>query len=158
MAHVPSPSQSRHAARTLKLGVALLGYAALASAWELLAAQVPGSPLYIGMLPGPIGALREMALTLALLSLAAGALLPWAFGSASAGTRARLASALMLAGALLALAAQSYGAANGMHGHQMSDLRLDARVVFYLRHGGLLVFGLGWLEIGWRLFRRTPPT
>jgi hypothetical protein len=153
MAQVASLSESRYAVRTVRLGVALLGCAALASVWELLAAQVPGSPLYIGVLPGPIGALREMALTLALLSLAAGALMPWAFGAAVNGQRALIVSSLLVSGAILALGAQTYGAANGMHGHQMSDLRPDARLVFYLRHGGLLVYALGWLDIGWRVIR-----
>jgi hypothetical protein len=158
MASALGPAGSRYALSTLKLGVVLLGFTALAGLWEVLAAQVPGSPLYIGILPGPIGALRGLALTLALLSMAAGALLGIAFGDRAQTPRAAATVAVLWIGALLALAAQTYGAANGMHGHQMSDLRADARAVFFLRHGGLLLFALGWLDIGVRLLRRPPAT
>ena len=157
MAYAPSPSDSRYAARTVRFGVALLGGAAGAGLWELLAAQVPGSPLYIGVLPGPIGALREMTLMLSLLSMAAGALMPWAYGAQVDGRRAKVVTGFLLAGALIAIAAQTYGAANGMHGAQMSDLRADARAVFFIRHGGLLLFALGWLDVGWRVLRHRSP-
>lgn len=145
------------AARTIKLGVLTLCAALLAAAWELIALQVPGSPLYIGVLPGPIGALRELALTLGLLTLAAGALLPRAYDGAQ-GRRARIASLLITGGVALAIAAQTYGAANGMHGVQVSDLRADASAVFFVRHGGLLLFALGWLDIGLGVLRRPAAT
>jgi hypothetical protein len=143
------------AIRLVRLAVLLLGYAAITGVYELVALQVPGSPLHIGVLPVPIGALRELSLVLSLLLLAAAALFRWAFGE-SAPRAARVAFALLTAGALLALAAQTYGALHGMHGVQMSDLRPDARAVFYARHFGLLLFALGFAPIGVRVLRRLP--
>jgi hypothetical protein len=65
---------------------------------------------------------------------------------------------LIAAGVALACAAQTYGAAHGMHGVQMSDLRSDARAVFFLRHGGLLLFAMGWIDLGLRVLRRPAAT
>jgi len=149
------PATATTATRTIKLGVITLGAALLAGVWQLLALQVPGSTFYIGVLPGPIGALRELCVTLGLLTLAAGALQPRAYEAAKE-QRARAASLLITVGVALAIAAQTYGAAHGMHGEQMSDLRADARAVFFIRHGGILLFALGWLDIGWRFVRRPP--
>lgn len=150
-------ASSRTAERTIKVGVLTLGAGLLASAWEVLAVQVPGSPLYIGVLPGPIGALRELCVMLGLLTLAAGALLPRAYEGASS-RRAGIASLLIALGVALAITAQIYGAAHGMHGAQSSDLRADARAVFFVRHGGLLLFALGWLDIGIAVLRRPAAT
>jgi hypothetical protein len=150
------PSGDTTAERTIKLGVLTLGSALLAGAWEVLAQQVPGSPLYIGVLPGPIGALRELSLMLGVLTLAAGALIPRAYEGSP--RRARLASTLIAVGVSLAIAAQTYGASNGMHGVQASDLRADARTVFFVRHGGLLLFALAWIDIGVRVLRRPAAT
>lgn len=152
-----APDVATTAASTIKLGVLTLGAALITGAWELVALQVPGSPLYIGVLPGPIGALRELCVNLGLLALAAGALMPRAYGASSA-RRARIASILIAAGILLAFVAQAYGAAHGMHGVQMSDLRADARVVFFLRHGGLLLFALGWADLGLQVLRSPAAT
>jgi len=154
---MPAPDVETTAASTIKLGVITLGAGLITGAWELVALQVPGSPLYIGILPGPIGALRELCITLGLLVLAAGALVPRAYDAASA-RRARVASTLIAAGAALTFVAQAYGAAHGMHGVQMSDLRADARAVFFVRHGGLAIFALGWSDIGLRLLRRPSAT
>ena len=141
----------------LKRGVLTLGAGLAAGVWELIALQVPGSPLYIGVLPGPIGALRELCMLLGLLTLAAAALMPRAYEGASA-RRARIASLLITGGIALAIGARVYGAANGMHGVQASDLRADARAVFFVRHGGLLLFAAGWLDIGLRILRRPAAT
>jgi hypothetical protein len=94
---------------------------------------------------------------LALLLVVAAALLRWAFGDAAPRT-ARSASMLLASGALLAIGAQTYGALHGMHGVQMSDLRADARAVFYARHLGLFLFALGFLPVGLGVLRRGPPT
>jgi hypothetical protein len=152
-----APDVEATAASLIKLGVLTLAAALITGAWELIALQVPGSPLYIGVLPGPIGALRELCILLGLLALAAGALVPRAYEGASA-RRARLASILIAGGIALACAAQAYGAAHGMHGVQMSDLRADARAVFFLRHGGLALFALGWIDLGLRILRRPSAT
>lgn len=151
------PSANATAERTIKLGVLTLGAALLAGTWELLAQQVPGSPLYIGVLPGPIGGLRELSLMLGLLTLAAGALMPRAYEGARPRS-ARIAAISIAVGVALAIAAQTYGAAHGMHGVQASDLRADARAVFFVRHGGLLLFAAAWLDIGVRVLRRPSAT
>ncbi len=151
------PAIATAATRTLKLGVLTLGASLIAGGWELLALQVPGSPLYIGVLPGPIGGLRELCVTLGLLALAASAVFPGAYEGAG-GLRPRVVSAVITAGVALAISAQAYAAANGMHGVQASDLRADARVVFFVRHGGLLLFAMGWLDLGWRVLRRPAAT
>lgn len=144
------------AIRLVRFGILLIAFAALCGGWELVAQQVPGSPLYIGVLPAPIGALRELAFMLGLLVFAAAGLLRWALGDE--GRAPRIAVALLYTGASLALLAQTYGAMHGMHGVQMSDLRPDARAVFYARHFGLLLFALGFLPIGLGVLRRQPPT
>src|ERR1700712_1427192 len=48
------PDQTSARWVVLRLGGALLLIAASAGAWEVLASQAPGSPLYLGVLPGPI--------------------------------------------------------------------------------------------------------
>ena len=127
--------------------------AALAGVWEVLARQAPGSVLYIGVLPEPISALRELALVLGLLLFVAGALMRWAFG----GPPPRWVSSALCGGALLALAAQLYGAASGMYGVQLQDLRADALPVFLAKHVGLLAFTAGFFELARRVLTRPPP-
>lgn len=138
---------------TIRLGVAALMLGALAGLWELLALQAPGTLLYIGMLAGPVGALRELALLLGLLLVAAGLLLPWA----SREGEPRLLVALLYLGAVLALSAQIYGAAHGMNGVQVGDLRPDALPLFIVKQGGLVLFALAMLELGRRVLVRPAP-
>ena len=126
---------------------------AFAGLWELLALQAPGTLLYIGMLAGPIGALRELSLLLGLLLVAAGFVLPWA----SHGREPRLLVALLYLGATLALSAQIYGAANGMNGVQLGDLRPDALPLFIVKQGGLVLFVGALLELGRRVLVRPAP-
>lgn len=136
----------------IRLGVVTLMAAGLAGVWELLALQAPGTPLYLGMLPAPITALRELATTLGLLLIAAGLTHAWTRGPGEVA----LIAALYL-GMLVALGAQLYGAAQGMTGVQMSDLRPDALPLFLVKHAGLLLVGLALLEHGRRLLFRPPP-
>lgn len=138
---------------TIRLGVAALMLGALAGLWELLALQAPGTLLYIGMLAGPIGALRELTLLLGLLLVVAGLLLPWA----GRGGEPRALVALLYMGVALALSAQVYGAAHGMNGVQLGDLRPDALPLFVVKQGGLLLFALGMLELGRRVLVRPAP-
>jgi hypothetical protein len=137
----------------IRLGVVALMAGALAGLWELLALQAPGTLLYIGMLSGPITALRELAMLLGLLLVAAGLLLPWA----SQGREPRVLLAMLYAGALLALVAQTYGAAQGMNGVQLGDLRPDALPLFIAKQGGLLLFAIALLELGRRVLVRPAP-
>jgi uncharacterized membrane protein (DUF441 family) len=139
---------------TVRLGVVSLMVAALASAWELLALQAPGSPLHIGVLPGPVTALRELALVVGLLLLAAGLLMPWATGQRG---EPRVLTRMLHAGTVLALGAQAYGAAQGMNGVQLGDLRADALPVFVFKQGGLAVLVGALLELGRRVLLAPPP-
>lgn len=138
---------------TLRLAMLALLLGAFASAWELFALQAPGTLLYIGMLPGPIGALRELSIVIGLLLVAATVAMPWA----SQGGEPRVALVLLGLGSLLGLGAQVYGAAHGMNGVQLGDLRPDALPLFVIKQGGLLLFALGMLDIGRRVLLRPAP-
>jgi hypothetical protein len=119
----------------LRLAVIVLCTAAGAGVWEVLASQAPGSPLSIGMLPGPIEMLRDTALILGLLLLGASSLV-----RETGATRAVVVG-LHVAVAVTLLAA-FYGAVTGMHGVQARDLRPDATPLFiakYLGRSGVLV-------------------
>ena len=115
----------------LRLAVLVLCVSAGAGVWELLASQAPGSPLWIGMLPGPIEMLREATTVIGLLLLAASCLvhdrpLP----------RALLIS--LHVAVVVTLLAALYGAATGMHGVQVFDLRPDASPLFVAKYAGRL--------------------
>jgi len=138
----------------IRMAVGVLLLAALAGAWELLARQAPGSVLYLGVTPEPIAALRELATTLGLLLFVAGALMRWAF----AGSPPRWVAVGLYGGALLALAAQAYGASGGMYGIQLQDLRADALPVFIFKHLGLMAFAVAFFELARRILSRPPPT
>ena len=145
----PSP-----ATRTLlRLAFGVLSFALVAGVWELVARQAPGSPLYIGMLPGPISSLRETATVLGLLLLSVAQLVPMA-------ARRREPRGLflgVLAGSVVGLGASVYAAAVGMHGVQFNDPLRAALPVFALKQGGLgLALGC-LLELGRRaVFQKTP--
>lgn len=113
----------------LRLAVFVLCFAAAAGVWEVLASQAPGSPLSIGMLPGPIEMLRETALVLGLLLVSAGLLVR------ERGLARWLVVALHVAVAVTLLAAV-YGALTGMHGVQARDLRPDATPLFVVKYLG----------------------
>lgn len=137
----------------VRCGVGVLLFAVGAGAWEVLARQAPGSVLYLGVLPEPVAALRELAIVLGLLLFVAGALCGWAFGG-PAPTWLRV---VLCGGALLALAAQAYGAAAGMYGVQVQDLRADALPLFLCKHLGLFAFAAGFFELARRVLTRSPP-
>jgi len=113
----------------LRLGTGVLVLAALAGVWETLASQAPGSPLYIGVLPGPVALLREAAFDWGVSLVLAGLLL---------GGRAqpRKWFFALQAGVLLTLGSALYAAATGMHGIQARDLRPDASWLFAIKYAG----------------------
>jgi hypothetical protein len=124
-----------------------------AAGWELAARQSPGSPLFLGVLPGPIGVLRSAA-TVAALALLATA--PFA-AAASERREPGVLSALLYVGAALGLGASVYAAATGMHAVQLDDPRPDAAPVFLAKHGGFLLFYGCLLELARRaLFGGEP--
>jgi hypothetical protein len=115
----------------LRLAIVVLWTAAGAGVWEVLASQAPGSPLSIGMLPGPIEMLRDTALILGLLLLGASILVR------DVGATRGIVIGLHVAVAVTLLAA-FYGALAGMHGVQARDLRPDATPLFILKYMGRL--------------------
>jgi ammonia channel protein AmtB len=124
--------QTPESARVLlRLAVIVLCAAAGAGVWEVLASQAPGSPLSIGMLPGPIEMLRDTALTLGLLLLGASWLVR------ESGATRGVVIGLHVAVAVTLLAAV-YGAVSGMHGVQARDLRPDATPLFIVKYVGRL--------------------
>jgi hypothetical protein len=127
----------------LRLGCGVLSAAALAGAWETLASQAPGSPLYIGMLPGPIELLRDAAFEFGVLYVVGGLLL------AERRLSKRWVWALY-AGSVLTLGAGVYAALTGMHGIQAHDLRPDAIYVFVVKYTGRLLCCAGLLAIARR--------
>jgi hypothetical protein len=140
----------------LRLGVCSLLVAGAAGAWELSALQSPGTPLYIGVLPGPIAALRELATTLGLLLVVVAA---WVPRVTEGGRSLRVLVAALSLGTVLALSAQTYGSAHGMYVLQAIDLRSDELPVFVLKYCGLLVFAAAAAELARRVcFARSPTT
>ncbi|HKU44075.1 MAG TPA: hypothetical protein VJR89_38205 [Polyangiales bacterium] len=129
----------------LRLAVIVLCVAAAAGVWEVLASQAPGSPISIGMLPGPIESLRETATLLGLLLLAAVCLvrdtLPRALGIA------------LHVAVGVTLLAGLYGAVTGMHGVQAIDLRADAIALFAAKYAGRLAVATCLLLIASRALR-----
>ncbi|MFW6050392.1 MAG: hypothetical protein ACODAU_04415 [Myxococcota bacterium] len=141
----------RPSARALvRLAVALLIGGALAGGWEILASQSPYSPWRIGVLPDPVGQLRHTCVVLALLLFAGAWLVPWA---APDEEPTYLVVSLHI-GALLTVGAMAYGAAHGMMGLQIDDLRTDARAVFAARATGHGILFLCLLDYARRVFRR----
>lgn len=132
----------------LWLGCGVLCLAALAGTWETLASQAPGTPLYIGMLPGPIERLRESAFDFGVLLLLAGLLLR----EQRLGVRATWA---LGAGTFLTLTSALYAALTGMLGIQLYDLRADAPWLFAFKFlgRGLLCGGLA--RAAWLALRKT---
>lgn len=129
------------------LGCGVLGLAALAGAWETLASQAPGSPLYIEMLPGPIERLRETAFDFGVLLLLAGLLLR----GQSLGA---LATWALGAGTFLTLATALYAALTGMLGIQFYDLRADAPWLFAFKFLGRALLCGGLARASWLVLRK----
>ena len=137
----------------VRASVALLLFAALAAAFELIAWQAPGSPLYLGVLPGPLGVLRELSTTLGLLLLGVELLAPRAYAGGPRADLSRSVALMLSTGAWLAVLAQAYGALHGMYGLQLKDLRSDALPMFVLKHAGLLAFICAYAVLGLRVLR-----
>lgn len=150
------------ASATLRLALWTLGAAALAGAWEVLASQAPGSPVHLGILPGPVQLLRETAFTLGFLLCIGSFLLREAHagqaalsGTTSESSLRNVMIALHL-GTALVLGTSLYGAIQGMHGVQMRDLRPDATPLFALKHLGYAVLLGAFVVLARRLPLRKP--
>jgi phosphatidylglycerophosphate synthase len=130
----------------LGLGIGLLIASFAAGAWEVLALQSPGTPLYIGMLPGPIGALRSLALALGLIVLVSALLM-----ACSDQLPPAWVVLVLLVGSLASVGAQLYGALHGMPGVQMVDFRPNVRPLFVTKYAGFGLVSAGLLEVARRL-------
>lgn len=131
----------------LRLGCWVLLAAVLAGIWEILAAQAPGSPLYLGMLPGPISDLRESALVVGVLLVLASLV----SGGQDAGGRW---FGVLAGGSVLTLLSGLYGGAMGMHGSQLFDLRADAAWLFLAKQLGRALVFAGLARIAWLALRK----
>lgn len=137
----------------VRLGVVVLLVAAAAGVWEMLAMQIPSSQYRVGVLPGPIGQLREMAVVIALVLFAGAWLMPWL----AADREPWVLCVAVHVGAVVTLGAMAYGATTGMYGVQIYDPRLESQVLFIVRWVGQAVLGLCLLDFARRiLFRRAP--
>lgn len=144
---------SRGAQALVRLGLVVLLGAAVAAVWEVLALQAPTSPYHFGVLPGPVGALRDSASITALCLFAAAWLWPWA----SQGRELRAWLVLVHVGVIVSLGALTYGATTGMYGVQIDDLRVDSRWLFRIRAMGQLVLAGCLVDYARRvLFTRAP--
>ena len=134
----------------VRLGVALLVVAACAGVWEMLAMQVPSAEYRVGVLPGPIGQLREMGALLGLACIGLAWLVPFIAKDREPWT---LCVALH-AGALITIAALIYGATTGMYGVQIWDPRPDSQALFIVRWIGQGILGLCLLDVARRVIPR----
>lgn len=141
----------RPSARAIvRLAIALVIAAAAAAVWEILARQAPSSGWHMGVLPGPVAELRDTSVTLALLFLAVAWLLP---AIAPAREPWVLVGALH-AGAIITVAALTYGATTGMYGIQIDDPRADSVWLFKIRTFGQLLLVASLLDVARRFFFR----
>lgn len=137
----------------VRLALWSLGIAALSGAWELLARQSPGTPLYLGQLPGPIMALRQTAMHLGVLLLGAG----WLVQAALPQARQPGLLGVLHVGAALTLGAGFYAASTGLQGVQLLDPRPDAPPLFVVKYLGWALLAAGLLELGRRALRASRP-
>jgi hypothetical protein len=132
----------------LRLGAVLLLIAAIAGAWEILASQAPGSPLYLGVLPGPVERLRHEAFDFGMLVMLAGVLLR------ERDNVPRRVLLWLAIGAGLTLSACLYASLTGMTGVQMADLRPDAGWLFGTKLLGRALLCAGLLSIAFQTLKK----
>jgi hypothetical protein len=135
------------------LGFVLLLFAAAVGVWELLARQAPGSPLFLGDLPGPIASLKSTAVVLGVVLLAVAAWIP----SAYSGGEPRWMVGVLFAGVALSMGAGLVGALEGMYLVQFVNSRSDATVLVAAKCLGHLLLGVCLLDVARRVLfgRRT---
>ena len=144
---------SLSAKAVVRLAVVLLVVAAVASVWEVFARQAPGSSFSLGVLPGPIGVLRNTSATLGLIFFAVAWVMPWA----SRPREPRFMVRLAIVGAVLTVSANFYGALNSMYGIQITGLRPDVTYLFAVKQTGHALLGLCLLDLARRVLLYPPP-
>jgi len=145
---MPSTPASR---ALMRCAFGLLVVAAAASVWSLLANQAPGSPLYLGMLAGPIESVRDSAAVLGLVFIAVASLLP----GLAQGRVAMVLVAVACIGATLDLGAGIYAAIHGLHAIQFKDPRSDIAPLVTLKYTGQALLGLCLVEVTRRVWTRS---
>lgn len=123
--------------------------AAFATVWEVLALQGPDSPLRFGILAGPIAQLRDYSFAMGAALVAAAWLWPKLYSERGG----RVASLLLVSGALIHVVALGYAASQGMVGVQFFDPRPDARWLVLTRGLGHLLMVAGLASATVRAFR-----
>lgn len=135
----------------LRAALLLLLVASGASLWAMLARQAPGSPVYLGLLPGPIDAVRNSAAILGVGFLGASWLLPNVASERASWWLVILACA----GAGLDVGAGLYAASRGLHAVQFVDPRPDTGPIVALKYlGEALLLGCQ-LELTRRVWLRA---
>lgn len=126
----------RHASELRLARLATLGWAvaALGKAWAFVAEQSPSSPLYVGMLPGPIDSLAQTGFWLGTVCWVSVWAVPRLFPDGSP----RWWVPSMHVGVFTMLVAAGYAAARGVHGVQVFDPRVQAQVVVGMRLVGFV--------------------
>jgi hypothetical protein len=142
----------RSARRVVGLGFVLLMFAAAVGVWELLARQAPGSPLFLGDLPGPIASLKSAAAMLGVVLLAVAYWIP----SAYPDREPRWMVAVLFAGTALSMGAGLVGALKGMYLVQVIDPRPGATVLVIVKYSGHLLLGLCLVDMARRVLLRRP--
>lgn len=125
---------TRTSHNVLKAGILLLGIGVIAGVWQILATQLPNSPLHAGVLPGPVDKLRAWCFTGSVI------IIVLALCRAGTGVSRERPRAVrwLFGGGITVLLSLLYGAATGMPGEQLLDPRWDAQVMIALRMLGLL--------------------
>lgn len=131
----------------LHIAIAVFVIGAIAGVVELLAAQMPFTPLHVDLLVTPVAQLRETATTAGLLLLAVASLWPRVGG----GRGERVWLAMLCLGLGVMLGAMTYGALTGMNGVQLYDPRPSGRWLAYARLAGQGTFVLALLDFARRL-------
>jgi hypothetical protein len=134
-----------------RLGVVLLGLAAVASVAHVLASQSPTSALWLGVLPGPVQGARDGC---ALLGAVALAVAPHVQADEERRRGSWMLVSAAAAGTLLVVASLVWGAASGMPGLQLDDPRPLARWLVRLRLLGGAALSLAYALLARQIFRK----
>lgn len=135
----------------VRLGIALLTLAGVASIWFVLASQSPSSSWAVASLPGPVDRLASTLGTLGFGALFAAWLLPRAVRSE---VEAKVLVGATSVGCLLHGGASFLAALYGGYGVQLSDPRPRSLAITSVRVAGMIVLGC---VLAFFLVRLLPP-
>lgn len=141
----------------LRLAIVSFVAGAIASVLEVLASQMPYTPLDFGLLAQPVSQLRTTALTSGLVLVA----VAWLWPMVEPFPRRTIWLGSLAVGLCVTLGSMAYGALTGMMGYQLFDPHEAGRWLAYTRLFGQLLFALTLLEFARRLFfslQKAPST